>query len=673
MIVPLTRLVIGVVDVFLVGAAELWDGSVRFFINGMHMGGPLMWPIVLSVVLVLGLLVRDAWVLRRLHTRLAVRRRLMELLEADRLDLALRLCILEPHGGIQRVVHTAIRHAAEPKHRIALAVEEELLDIRRRLAPVGRPLPMIAKTVVLTGLLGTIQGLVMSFEAVARASAETKSTMLMGGGVSFALGPRRAPWMAMPPDGTPVAADEHVHPGLARMVPTHRARVSTFALDVDTASYTLVRKRLESGWLPVPEAVRVEEFVNALPYSYAPAGGEAPFTAYLEAAPDPLAPERHLLAVGLKGKVFEGPRPALNLVFLVDTSGSMDRWDRLPLARKTLHELLDNLEDHDTVALATFSGGASLVLDPTSVRERAEIHRAIDRLRPSGSTAMAEGLALAYRMAAEGWRPGSENRVVLVSDGGANVGPSDHDSILEELGELRAHTTLTAVGFGTGGYRDHLMEQLADRGDGNAFYVDSKEEARRIFGRQLTSTLVTIARDVKVQVAFDPELVQSWRLLGYENRLITAREFRDDEVDAGELGAGHEVTALYQLVLHPGAGDGSIAQVHLRAKPPSGDGPSEEWITSLSADAIEPSFEAASSDLHAAWTAATFAERLRESPFTEGLEYIDLWRRARQTQRPFPEDQELMDLIATAARIDGEGGPVAWRCMAATDGWEGCL
>jgi Ca-activated chloride channel family protein len=673
MIVPLARLSIGIVDALLVGATGLWDGAGRIFIDGMHMGGPLMWPIVLSVVLVLAFLVRDAWVLRRLHTRLAVRRRLMELLEADRPDLALRLCMLEPHGGIQRVVTTAIRHAAQPRHLIARAVQEEVLDIQRRLAPVGRPLPMIAKTVVLTGLLGTIQGLIMSFEAVARASAETKSTMLMGGGALGTLGSRRAPWMALPPDGAPVAADVHVHPGLARMVSTREARVSTFALDVDTASYTLVRKRLEDGWLPVPEAVRVEEFVNALPYSYAPAAGEAPFTVYLEAAPDPLAPERHLLAVGLKGKVFEGPRPGLNLVFLVDTSGSMDRRDRLPLARSTLHELLDNLEDHDTVALATFSGGASMVLGPTSVRERAEIHRAIDRLRPSGSTAMAEGLALAYRLAAEGWRPGCENRVVLVSDGGANVGPSDHESILAELGELRAHTTLTAVGFGTGGYRDHLMEQLADRGDGNAFYVDSKAEARRIFGRELTSTLVTIARDVKVQVAFDPELVRSWRLLGYENRLITAREFRDDEVDAGELGSGHEVTALYQLELQPEPSGGSIALVHLRARPPSGDGPAEEWITSLSAKAIEPSFEAASSDLHAAWVAATFAERLRESPFTEGLDYIDLWRGARAVQRPFPEDQELLDLIATAARIDGGGGPLAWRCMALTDGWEGCL
>jgi Ca-activated chloride channel family protein len=178
---------------------------------------------------------------------------------------------------------------------------------------------------------------------------------------------------------------------------------------------------------------------------------------------------------------------------------------------------------------------------------------------------------------------------------------------------------------------------------------------------------------VKVQVAFDPEQVQSWRLLGYENRLITSREFRDDEVDAGELGAGHEVTALYQLVLHPGATAGTLAELHLRARPPAGDGPAEEWITSLSAQAIEPSFEAASSDLHAAWSAATFAELLRESPHTGGLDYVGLWREARVFQRPFPEDQELLDLMVTAARIDGEGGPVAWYCMAATDGWEGCL
>ncbi len=623
----------------------MFQQALALFVNALHRGGPMMWPIVACVVLVLVLGTRNVVRLLRVRTRLKTQRRLEALLEQGRLGEVRALCAKRPRGAVERVFEAAVEHAHQPTLVLQGAVNLAAVQAKARVARGGRGLPILAHVAILCGVLGSIEGFILSFEAVARASCETKETMLLG----FDL-PQRPDW-DLPPAARPFTENRHENHGIAGMKLTAMHPRSTFAVDVDTASYAIVRRQLRAGWFPEPAAVRVEEFVNAMPYSYAPREGPAPFAAYLEAAPDPWLPDSHLLAVGLKGRVWEGPRPPMNLVFLMDVSGSMSSADRLPLAQLSLHDLVDGLEPEDSVSLVTFAAGSELVLPPTSARERPRIHRAIDRLSSGGSTAMDEGLHLAYTLAREGQRPGSENRVVMLSDGGANVGLSEHAAILEGLGELRGRTTLTTVGFGMGDYRDDLMERLADQADGNAFYVDSPEEARKVFGEGLTANLSTIARDVKIQLEFDPSVVLAWRLVGYENRLLADEDFRDDAVDAGEIGPGHEVTALYQLALarEPTAGD--LAVLRLRARPAEGEGPAEEWLTELPLEAVAPSYAEASSDLHAAFSAAVFAELLRDSPWMDDLDYGTLHALASAHDRGLPEDEELHELIALAGEL----------------------
>ncbi len=625
-----------------------------FLGHAMHRGGPMMWPILVCALLALILGTRDTLRLLRASTRLAVKRRLEALVKQGRHDQALALCARDRHGSIERIFEAAIENAHRPQRALHGAVDQVAVRLKARIARGGRGLPILANVAILCAVLGSIEGFVVSFEAVAHASAESKDTLLMG----FDRGETEAyrPSWELPGAARIPERNEHEDHGIGGMKLTAMEPRSTFGVDVDTASYALVRAQIDAGWLPEPAAVRVEEFVNAMPYSYASKAGPAPFAVYLEAAPDPFLPDRHLFAVGLKGRIYEGTRPPMNLVFLVDSSGSMYPANRLPLAQETLHTLVDGLREEDSISLATFAGGAELILPPTSVAERPRIHRAIDRLRSGGSTAMDDGLTLAYTLAREGHRPGCENRVVMLSDGGANVGLADHEAILEGLGELRGSTTLTTVGFGMRGYRDDLMEQLANQGDGNAFYVDSRKEARRVFGERLTSNLLTIARDVKAQIEFDPDIVLAWRLLGYENRTLEDDEFRDDAIDAGELGPGHEVTALYQLALTQESAGGDLAVVRLRARPPEGNGPAEEWLTELSAQAMAESFGAASPDLHAAFSAAAFAELLRESPWVEDLDYGGLRVLAERHHRGVPEDEELVGLIAKAGEIAGGEG-----------------
>jgi len=429
--------------------------------------------------------------------------------------------------------------------------------------------------------------------------------------------------LSIPPPADATSAEQYTDHGINNVTLVSEDAQSTFSVDVDTASYTISRRKLNEGSLPPESAVRVEEFVNYFDYSYAPPRSE-PFSVAMEAAPSPWDASRHILRVGLQGKALdEDNRKPARLTFLVDVSGSMGSRDKLPLAQRALRELVDNLGPEDSVAIATYAGRTAQVLAPTPATRKADIYEAIDALRSGGGTAMSSGVTLAYDMAKDAYVDGAENRVIVLSDGDANIGPASHQQIISQVQEhARDGITLSTIGFGMGNYKDTMMEQLANKGDGNNFYVDSFSEARRIFGEDLSGTIQTIARDVKIQVEFHPEAVHAYRLIGYENRDIADRDFRNDKVDAGEVGSGHQVTALYELVLADGyRGSGDLATVRLRAKPPGKDRAAEEWNTAFPAAHVKHEVADASADFRLALGTAAFAEKLRGSPHVVELSY----------------------------------------------------
>lgn len=409
-------------------------------------------------------------------------------------------------------------------------------------------------------------------------------------------------------------SEQYVNHGVNPFTPTSEDRRSTFSIDVDTASYTIARRKLLEGQLPPEASVRVEEFLNYFRYEYRAPGADRPLAIQLDGAPSPFTPGRHLVRVGLQGRRLTlGERKPAHLTFLVDVSGSMQSPDKLPLAQKALRILVDNLRDGDTVGLVTYAGGVREVLKPTGLERKAEIHAAIESLTAGGSTAMASGIELAYAQAATQLRPEAISRVIILSDGDANVGATGHAEILGLIRHrVKEGITCSVVGFGMGNYRDDLMEAFANKGNGNYAYVDSLLQARRVFQEQLGSTLEVIAQDVKLQVEFDPAQVKRYRLVGYENRNIADRDFRNDKVDAGEVGSGHSVTALYEVELAPGAGAG-LATVSVRAKKPRGE-TAQEWSWEFPADALAPTFEAAAPDLRFATSVMAAAEILRRSP-----------------------------------------------------------
>ncbi|MBA2661123.1 MAG: von Willebrand factor type A domain-containing protein [Bradymonadaceae bacterium] len=438
--------------------------------------------------------------------------------------------------------------------------------------------------------------------------------------------------------------------GINRWTNAADDRFSTFAIDVDTGSYTLARRKLEGGELPLPEAVRVEEFMNYFRYSYSePIDG--PFAVHLEAAPNPFSaePERVLLRVGLQARSLAGAeRKPVHLTFLVDVSGSMNRADRLPLVKRTLEVLTNNLRAGDTVALATYAGRVAKILDPTGVEQKGRILEAIEALNAGGSTAMSSGIDLAYELAHKNFKPGEVNRVIILSDGDANVGRTSHEAILDQIaGHVKRGITLSTVGFGVGNYQDVMMEQLANRGNGNYHYVDRLEEAHRIFGDQLGGTLEVIAKDVKIQVDFHPEAVKRYRLIGYENRDIADKDFRNDSVDAGEIGVGHTVTALFEVELDERADTSAIATLRVRHKAPDGE-VAREAAFALERSQIKLNIDAASTDFSFVAAVATFAELLRESPHVVGLNPAQVEALASKSAGSSPDRREFLRLVGLA-------------------------
>ena len=353
-------------------------------------------------------------------------------------------------------------------------------------------------------------------------------------------------------------------------------------------------------------------------------------------------------------KVSFNERKSVHLTFLVDVSGSMNQDDKLGLLKQTLKMLTQELEDGDTVAIATYAGATKVVLEPTPISQRSRILRSLDGLTASGSTAMGAGIDLAYGLADRSFKQGAVNRVIVCSDGDANVGQTSHTALATKIkGYAKKGVTLTTVGVGNGNYKDTMMEQLANKGDGNYFYIDSMTEARRIFSDKLTSTMEVIAKDVKIQVEWDKDAVIAYRLVGYENRNIADRDFRNDKVDAGEIGSGHQVTAIYEVAFKDGI-PSTFGSVRLRNKAPGPDAPAVERAYTMSKDSIQSSFGALSKDTRMAVGAAGFAEILRGSPHMNEVNLSDIRKIVQGAQRPeYAEDKELLELVNLASRLKG--------------------
>ncbi|MDE0685833.1 MAG: von Willebrand factor type A domain-containing protein [Candidatus Poribacteria bacterium] len=478
------------------------------------------------------------------------------------------------------------------------------------------------------------------------------------GGTSFGL---------TPPDGT-VFKDY----GTNQFIATRDDHLSTFGMDVDTASYSITRNYLRDGYLPPPEAVRVEEFVNAFDYNYRPPWGEA-FAVHVEGAPSrfgesgqlrlpqdrrrrrvPQADEQlHLLRIGIQGRVVpdENRKDAM-LTFVIDVSGSMAIENRLELVKDALTLLVEELRPRDKVAIVAYSNRARIVLPHTGIEGREGILAAIHSLVPEEATNVDEGLRLGYSLALRNPKPDGINRVILCSDGVANVDATDPDVILRKVrGHVAEGITLTTIGVGIENFNDVLLEQLADNGNGSYAYVDTLNEAKRVFVENLTGTLQLIAKDAKVQVDFNPQVVSRFRLLGYENRQLDHSEFRDDSADGGEIGAGHSVTALYEIKLTEGA-RGHLATVSIRYEDPDTYRPSEineEIFTTQ----LKRTFQAASAEFQLAAIVAEFAEILRESFWAKDGNLAAVSQSLRGIAPRIHNEQvdELRHLVSRAARF----------------------
>jgi Ca-activated chloride channel family protein len=438
--------------------------------------------------------------------------------------------------------------------------------------------------------------------------------------------------------------------GIRPFVDTARDPFSTFALDVDTASYSVAKQWLGEGRLPPAEAVRVEEFVNSFDYDYPAPGNGLGVTA--DAGPSPFGTDNIILRLGVQAEeVRNADRPDASLTFVVDTSGSMDRDNRIGLVKTALERLVTELDGDDTVAIVTYSDGATVLLEPTSVRDRDQILDAIDGLRTNGSTNLEAGLRRGYDLAGEAFVPGGINRVVLASDGVANVGLTDPDGLVGLIrDDADRGIQLVTVGVGMGNFNDVIMETLADDGDGFYAYVDDVTEAERLFSDDLVSTLLTVAIDAKIQVQFDEETVESYRLLGYENRAVLDDDFRNDDVDAGELGAGHQVTALYELVLREDVSAADrLGTVSMRWEDPE-DRDVIETRLELTGSVVERRWSDTDEDFRLAVTVAALAEVLRGSPHADDIDLAEVAEEADALGSSWAVD-ELADVVDSARRL----------------------
>ncbi len=463
--------------------------------------------------------------------------------------------------------------------------------------------------------------------------------------------------------------------------------LSTFSIDVDTASYAKTRQYLmEQNTLPPPDAIRIEELINYFDYDYAPPSGSDPFAVHVQTAACPWRSEHSLVRVGLQGRELTEEQPPKNLVFLIDVSGSMNRQNKLPLLKQGLRMLLEGLGEQDRVAAVVYAGAAGLALPSTPASQKHIILTAMNRLKAGGSTNGGQGISLAYQTALDNYIEGGVNRVVLCTDGDFNVGVTGTGELVR-LAEQHAKSGvyLSVLGFGIGNLNDAMLEQISNKANGNYAFIDSQAEAYKVLVEELGGTLVTIAKDVKIQVEFNPAHVAAYRLIGYENRRLADRDFNDDRKDAGEIGAGHSVTALYELILVGRETDAMPPAVDaLKYQPAAsdnegGDGGSndvesvsDEWLTvklryklpdqdnsipmAVPIAGSQADFEATPDDYRFAAAVALFGMVLRDSPYRNDADIQMVYRMASAAQG---EDRhgyrlEFLDLVRRAASLTGE-------------------
>jgi Ca-activated chloride channel family protein len=455
---------------------------------------------------------------------------------------------------------------------------------------------------------------------------------------------------------------------------TVRAPLSTFSIDVDTASYANVRRFLNQGSLPPKDAVRIEELVNYFDYDYPQPAGNAPFSVNTEVAVCPWNTNHKIVEIGLQGKKISLDNvPPSNLVFLVDVSGSMNTPDKLPLLKNGLKMLVNQLSAKDRVAIVVYAGATGLALPSTSASDKQTIISTLDRLESGGSTNGGQGIKLAYQIAEDNFIASGNNRVILATDGDFNVGLTNDSELVGLIEQKRqSNIFLSVLGFGSGNLNDSMMEKLADKGNGNYAYIDSNEEARKALGQQVAGTLYTIAKDVKIQVEFNPAKVAGYRLIGYENRMLADKDFNDDRKDAGEIGAGHTVTALYEIVPagqkveNPGVDDlryskvapsdtrfnAELLTVKLRYKEPDGN---ESRLLTMGLLDTNNAFENASENLRFASAVAGFGMILRDSNYKGNANLNNIWQIANSARGNDLKNYrtEFIELVGKAQRMKG--------------------
>ena len=447
--------------------------------------------------------------------------------------------------------------------------------------------------------------------------------------------------------------------------------LSTFSIDVDTASYANVRRILHEGQLPPTGAVRIEELINYFSYDYPQPDDGRPFSVNIEAARCPWQPQHLLAKIGLKGiEIDASERPDANLVFLLDVSGSMNAPNKLPLVKSAMRMLVEQLRPADRVAIVVYAGASGLVLPSTRVGDGLNVLNSLERLSAGGSTNGGDGIQLAYNVAASNLIRGGINRVILCSDGDFNVGITSRSKLVDLIQtEAKRDVSLSIFGFGTGNLKDATMEELSNKGNSTYGYIDSLNEARKVFVDEQLGTLVTIAKDVKIQVDFNPQHVQAYRLIGYENRVMEAQDFRDDRKDAGEIGSGHTITALYEIVPHGvtspvlavepskyqavkielGSEPAEMLTVRLRYKEPEGD----EGIEFHVPAALPAEVTTGSDDFQFAASVAMFGLLLRHSEYAGSADWqtIERLATADEAARLNEHRTEFLELVRTAARL----------------------
>lgn len=470
--------------------------------------------------------------------------------------------------------------------------------------------------------------------------------------------------------------EQYVHPGDQQTLRVVDVPVSTFSIDVDTGAYSNMRRWVSQGQLPPEDSVRVEEFINYFDYAYeTPGESRQPFSVNTEIARTPWNAATHLIRIGIHGyEVLPEALPSSNLVFLVDVSGSMQSSDKLPLLKQALSMLTGKLDANDTISMVVYAGASGVVLDSVAGNQDATILAALQQLEAGGSTNGAAGIQLAYQLARQNFKPNGVNRVILATDGDFNVGVASTEELKDMIERRReSGIALTTLGFGSGNYNDHLMEQLADAGNGNHAYIDRLSEAQKVLSEELSSTLMTIASDVKIQVEFNPQTVSEYRLIGYENRVLNEEDFSNDQVDAGEIGAGHTVTALYEISLvgddfqrlpshrygslsakteEPPRHADELAHLRIRYKLP-GEDQSKLIETPIRVNEIQDRAGHSSDDFRFAAAVAAFGQKLRGGKHLGVYNYADIRQLASRSRGadPFGYRGEFLQLVSLAGSL----------------------